>query len=300
MKRTDAHCETNFDPAAYAFVATFYCGPNLDIAEAFNGRDAIAAREQYKEHGFNGNFARNGTCDHCGAWFDWGAFLKHIPSGELIAVGHICAETRFSLQSRDIFELQRAKRLRERAKTAAAAAKYLRTHPDIADAFHLFRPDDKRADRTYNPTEKALNTLVHIEESLKHFGTLTEKQAAYVVKLRALILEKHPKDKMEKAARDALLESVPDGDERITIRGKVVSTKIDYTQYGEQWKMLVQDIRGFRVYGSIPSSIYDAQRNDYVTFIARVKRSKSDRLFGFYSRPTSASFVAMAIDRRDG
>lgn len=38
-------------------------------------------------------YAIKGTCDHCGAAFNYGAVYKHCETDEWAVVGHICATT---------------------------------------------------------------------------------------------------------------------------------------------------------------------------------------------------------------
>ena len=96
-----------------------------------------------------------------------------------------------------------------------------------------------------------------------------------------------------KAKRQAA-QPVPTG--RILVSGKVLSTKIKDSQWGLQWKMLVEDERGFNLWGSVPKSIINEDvdgcglsRGDLVTFTAMVEPSKDDNKFGFFSRPTKAT-----------
>lgn len=57
--------------------------------------------------------------------------------------------------------------------------------------------------------------------------------------------------------------------------------------------MLVQDDRGFKVWGSVPSSISEAGTGDRVTFSATIEASDKED-FGFFKRPTKAQILAAA------
>lgn len=85
-------------------------------------------------------------------------------------------------------------------------------------------------------------------------------------------------------------DPVPADAGRIVITGEVVSLKTVESDYGTQFKMLVRDDRGFKVYGTEPSSI-NPGKGERVTFTARVERSKDDDYFGFFSRPTKAAIL---------
>ena len=88
----------------------------------------------------------------------------------------------------------------------------------------------------------------------------------------------------EQAELDAA-ERCPTG--RVEITGEILAIKLQESYYGDTLKMLVKDDRGFKVWGSIPSSLH-ASRGARVTFMAAVEPSRDDDKFGFYKRPTKA------------
>ena len=88
---------------------------------------------------------------------------------------------------------------------------------------------------------------------------------------------------------------VPETDTRIAIKGTVASVKWVSTNFGETQKMLVLCEAGYKLYGSVPSSIADkVARGATVAFTAKVQPSRDDKVFGFYSRPTKAT-VALQV-----
>lgn len=110
-----------------------------------------------------------------------------------------------------------------------------------------------------------------------------------IYKLQRLAEEK---TEQERAARDAAHaegEDVPEG--RLVITGTLLAMKWQESYYGDTLKMLVQDDRGFRVWGSVPSSL-DANRNDRIQFTAAVQRSDKDSKFGFFKRPTKSQVLS--------
>ena len=52
--------------------------------------------------------------------------------------------------------------------------------------------------------------------------------------------------------------------------------------------MLVKDDSGFKVFGTVPSSISRVSKGDVVEFTATLEPSKDDPKFGFYKRPSKA------------
>lgn len=141
-------------------------------------------------------------------------------------------------------------------------------------------------------------------------------EAHQVENLASAVEEREAKE-AEKAARLATAERVPEG--RGTITGVVVSWKMveDHFSYsgGSTLKILVEDDRGFRVFGTCPTKlsddIYDGfyadRERDYdgpdvwknealrgarVTFTATVEPSDDDPYFGWFKRPTKPSVLA--------
>jgi len=95
----------------------------------------------------------------------------------------------------------------------------------------------------------------------------------------------------KRQAEHEAAEPCPTG--RVVVTGEVLSVKLQDGYYGSTWKMLVKDDRGFKVWGSIPSSL-DASRGCRVTFTAAIEPSNDDDKFGFYKRPTKAEILEEA------
>ena len=74
----------------------------------------------------------------------------------------------------------------------------------------------------------------------------------------------------------------------------MLAFKLQSSQFGDTLKMLVQDDRGFRVWGSVPKSLGDAERESRITFTATVTASDRDAKFGFFKRPTKAAILEEA------
>src|SRR6201985_1575190 len=114
-KRTDLAAPSVIDPAAFIFVAGVYFGaePSEDfdallgewMSEKVGDGEAswFSKREEVRKH-FpalvnNSNFVRKGTCDHCGARFDWGSVYRHTSGGHIV-VGNVCADKTLSVPTR--------------------------------------------------------------------------------------------------------------------------------------------------------------------------------------------------------
>jgi hypothetical protein len=82
------------------------------------------------------------------------------------------------------------------------------------------------------------------------------------------------------------------------ILGNVLTVREQNSDWGWTIKMLVKDDRGFKLWGSVASSILDqcdsleSLKGQRVTFTATLKASDDDDKFGFFKRPTKAAIAA--------
>lgn len=120
---------------------------------------------------------------------------------------------------------------------------------------------------------------------LEKYGSLSNKQIEFARKLVKQAAERAKKIAEQKANAKPVIEGT------VTVTGEVLCTKTKESQYGLQYKMLVLDDRGFKVWGTNPAAL-DAERGDRVTFTATVEKSQDDECFGFFKRPRKAERVA--------
>lgn len=86
----------------------------------------------------------------------------------------------------------------------------------------------------------------------------------------------------------------PVTDERITVEGTVVkvSWKQGFGYYDDARKVItVRDDRGFKVWGTCPSAISQAEQGDRVRYVARLEVSDRDETFAFAKRPSKAELL---------
>src|SRR5260370_766651 len=118
MTRTDTHKPSLLDPAEYTFVAAFYQGTSIAMEKCYDddhreydkviewihpdyrNKRSVGNARRPGEQVFQGNYAAKNSCDHCGAIFAHGVLFLHIPTGDLIHVGHICAADTIGLPSK--------------------------------------------------------------------------------------------------------------------------------------------------------------------------------------------------------
>jgi len=138
-------------------------------------------------------------------------------------------------------------------------------------------------DLPYEDKHEIANDIGH---KLRRYGSISVGQVELMIKVQAEF-DQRREDKANAPAVPPLVEG------RRVIEGLVISTKTKDSQYGTQYKMLVEEDDGNRVFGTIPRSIddvvWDTNRTVRVSFTAAVTVSKDDENFGFYNRPTKAT-----------
>lgn len=120
-----------------------------------------------------------------------------------------------------------------------------------------------------------------------------EKLVGDLVRLQQYAQEQRDAERAKRDAAHEAGEDAPEG--RVTITGTVLSFKWQESMYGDVLKMLVQDDRGFRVWGSVPASLDDAERESRISFTATVQASDRDAKFGFFKRPTKAAILSTEV-----
>ena len=119
-----------------------------------------------------------------------------------------------------------------------------------------------------------------------------EKLIGDLVRLQKYAQEQQKSEREKRDEAHEAGEDAPEG--RIVITGIVLAFKLQSSQFGDTLKMLVQDDRGFRVWGSVPKSLDDAERESRIAFTATVTASDRDAKFGFFKRPTKAEILEEA------
>lgn len=291
MTRTDTHRVSIADPAEYENIGDFdnhhedgYCW----IADGFHDKDT-----------FEGNYERRGRCDHCGAGpLRYGAIFYHAPTDTTIVVGLTCA-AKLGMKSKSEYQAQReAKARREERERRETAEAFEATLTDearaaiemIREAIRTPYVDEDGNDTGWRfkyPALRGDNPAFDILHKLNRYGSLSEKQVAFLVRTK----ERNDEWTAERKAKEAALEDAPKlAEGRQTIEGKVVSIKDGENDYGYWIKMLVETDEGNRVYGTIPSIIESrVEKGTRVKFDAKVEPKEEH--FGFFSRPTKAEVL---------
>jgi hypothetical protein len=282
--RFDAHSPTNFNPEDYEFLVAFDNGgteeSNLGYM-ADNGidQDVDALLAELETAGQEGRVAYGDAarCDHCGARIRYVGLFRHLPTGDVIAVGQTCAEGRMT------YDKSTFDRLRKQAQLDRAAQRIL-----IAwNAFKAERPEVE-----WDVLDESDNDFIaDVLRRGRRNGEISERQ------LEAII-EAHKRDLIyaaERAEREANAlppTPVPTGNS-MTIIGSILGCKYVENDYGGSYKMLVEvehDGGIYKIWGTVPRAI-EPDCGARVQFVANVERSQDDPSFGFFKRPRKATML---------
>jgi hypothetical protein len=216
-------------------------------------------------------FARDGgpgKCDVCGAVYVHGDVWRHKPSGELIFIGHDCADKYELLTSRSEWELAMG-RLRkaaavecEKARRADARKAFYEAHPGLEAVLDMNHP-----------------LLADLKAKAFQYAELSDKQIALALKIADEL--KNPK---------AAEVTVPAPTGKTTFRGVIVSTKVHEGAYGSSLKMTVKVTTPAGVWlawGTMPSAIVDdhgGAKGAEVEVTATLKKGR-DAHFAIMNRP---------------
>jgi hypothetical protein len=114
-------------------------------------------------------------------------------------------------------------------------------------------------------------------------------KAAYKVILEAIVkfASKNEHKAPEKGQENFVdPNTLPKWDGKKEVVGKILSIKSQESMYGTVWKMLVLADDGNKTYGTIPSSLSEAEVGDRISFIATFTMKEPG--FYFFSRPAKA------------
>lgn len=239
-------------------------------------------------------------------------YFEHLPTGDVIRVGSQCAaachlasreqlEDRRSYERRDM-AVERGRRLAGDPACRWALEWCWRTVGEDAEAGAtgglIVTPDLDGA--TSFARGFARDALVRFNRE----ATFSDKQVALCRKLHAEADEKRERVERierEKAEAQPIPAEVAEA-KRATITGEIVSGRWRESDFGESYKIIVRDDRGFRVWGTAAEALWqdgELPNGTRVTFDAAVAVSDDDPTFGFFKRPTKAARVGESVQAEE-
>jgi hypothetical protein len=271
--RNDVHRPSAIEPADYYFVALGYqkCDGLEDVYAISVNQARLRAHMERTGAKFS-NHAHGGNCHICGAYCIYTAIFHHVPTNTLIETGMDCAEKMDMGDAVEFRTFRDACLAAEHNRAGKLKAQHVLSERGLSRAWELSCLDK---DPTTEPPRECRHctygcekcdgtgwvgnswqTLRGIVGNLVRYGELSEKQFEFL----ATLVDRVDNYERLKAEQDAerererlAAEDCPTG--KVKVTGEVISTKVQDGQYGPQYKMLVKDDRGFKVWGSIPSSL---------------------------------------------
>lgn len=274
--RTDCHRPGLFIPGNYTYLLSYVIGrpawcPWMPRLELDRAREIARPEVTFKHPTWGFQL---GKCSVCGALFNYGDLWRHEPTGDIITMGHDCADKYAFMADRSAFllEVGRVKEARaveiKKEREAAKRAKFLAENEGLEAAFACPH-----------------NIVQDIKARFEQWGSISERQVALVMKLASEASKPKPQ------YADDRHTPAPEG--RVTFQGLVVASKVVDSMYGSQVKITVKvETRDgvWLAWGTCPAAVLDATCNEggvrgkTVEITATLKQGR-DAHFALMSRP---------------
>jgi len=295
-QRTDPHRPGAIIPEDYTYILSFSAPSANTISFDKDGHLVAGINWEAARDAFYGSCS-HGTpfrlaltnCHICGSSFNHGDIWKHTPTGDVIAIGHICAEKYSMLCDRSDWDRERAASIlrRERALHRQLAEEgkkeTLEANPGLAESLECDH-----------------EIVRDIKNRLDRYGELSDAQIALVLKLA--------REEKDRESDRALLRPAPEG--KLTVTGEILSAKYKETRFGSTPKMLLKvphEDGHYLLWSTIPAKIFDelATRNTpddgwfswlrgkCITFTAQISRgwNPNEPHFATANRPSKARLI---------
>jgi hypothetical protein len=266
-KRNDIHSPANLVTENYEYVAAFDTQAPGWLMSDWAKEITHKVRVTNDERGMN-------QCHHCGARIRYVAVMEHVPTGDYIAIGETCLENRFEQATATFQALRKAAELdRAKQRIKTAVAEFVAANPDLAFM----------ADKDHDHSN---DFVADVSRKLRQYGELSSRQVEAV---RNSIVR--DAERAAREAAEALVPKVPVVEGKGLVTGVVLGTKWVESDFGGSLKMLVQDDRGFKVWGTVPAALKGEVKGQRISFSATVEAKQGEVGFGFFKRPTKAQVL---------
>lgn len=279
-RRTDVHRPSAINPEEYDYVATL--GDN-EFGLARSEMDIFNAH-RLRTGGYMAPRYNSGDCHVCGARCIYRVVWYHLPTNTYITTGYDCAD-KIGTADPTIFKRLKDEAARaRRAKAGKEKAMFLLAENNLTEAWDIATSNECEKNKYGVQVRDMVTVLIR-------FGDLTEKQWEYLPK--AIEAFNTYDQKRQEEAENA--EPIPNPGTRMTIKGEVLCVKQVESMYGYVSKILVRADEGWKVWGTVPTSIKgECERGAFIQFDAKVEVKEEDPKFGFFSRPTRGKVIAAA------
>ncbi len=282
--RTDIHRPSAIVPEDYEFVGCEV----VKIEDMGSVAMMQSERERIRAHmartgGRYSTHAHGGNCHVCGnANAIYTVLFWHQPTNVYIRVGQDCAD---KMDCGDPTMFRRLSALRDgvqadrQTRAGKAKAEAILADAGLTQAWTAYVAERQDSDC------RAHDILRDIVGKLVKYGSISDAQINFLRRLVDQIAHQPQIEDQRKAEHEAA-EPVPVTDKRIALCGTILAIK--QGEFDNSVRMLVKHPDGFKLWGSLPASLSDAEVGDTVEFFATVRPSDRDPKFGFFSRPTKA------------
>lgn len=315
-ERTDPHRPGALVPGDYEYVAP----EHLRIMGPDDVQALLEARERIKAHmaQTGGTYSRHehgGNCGVCGnVNAIWTVLFYHRPTNTYVRMGQECAMQVDSAAWEGMDRLQRAVKDAEARRAGKAKAQATLAELGLEAAWAVRESVGERARaaqvRWENATDAEQNdpyapqfepgisrdeyTVADMVLKLIRYGSLSEKQVAFLRTLLARIEQRPAIEAARKAEREAA-QPVPKG--RVEFDAEVL--KVRHEDYGYNRtaiKVLLKSADGWLAWGTLPSGAYGAERGAKLRLRATLQPSDTDPKFGYFQRPVLTGEVVQPVE----
>jgi hypothetical protein len=281
-KRDDVHSEAHLAPEDYRYYGAYDSRPDYPMGDGALEYKRVLIAELIAR---NGSIHGLGQCAHCGHHLRHIVIFEHAPTGDLVSIGQDCAFTRMGLSDALFKDYMRGvNAARKLAKAEGAGAAWRKANPMIVE---FFKGQEWKDWKFY--CKAFLNSL---HGSLARHGSLTDNQTAAAIKAITYGRVHEAKAAQRDADRDVERANAIDCPEgRMVIEGEIIKVDFQVNGYGTREVMTVKADAGWLVWGTMPRSLYGAEKGERIRFTGTITRSHRDAKFGFAKRPSKAMII---------
>lgn len=283
MTRTDAHRPSVLQPGKYELSYSIDHGSPNEPMTVPDQRVAAMVRANLDDA--TGRGTRQ--CHVCGAHLRYAVAWTYVPTGRYIVTGEECAATielsQAERASHMVTQLKlAAKERRELAQAAVRVAEAEAADPEQAAAGRYLRA-------TADLHRPCGCFLCDVANRYARNGYLSVRQVAAVLSSVGRDRDRAHAEALAELAPPEVVAPIAEG--WVTVEGEIVAIKSQpgYAYNTTDLKMLVKTTGNYKLWGTLPRALYDADKGSRVRFVAVVEAKETD--FGYFSRPSKAEVL---------
>ncbi len=292
-KRTDEHRPSAIIPSDYRYIAMEAVRvEGIGDAMFIQAERQLIKADIARTGGHYSTHEHGGNCMVCGCpRAVYTILFHHAKSNTYVRMGTTCAQKCEMSIGGGMNVFMRHVKDARKAIAGKRKAKAMLDDAGLSTAWGIYETDWVSGSSS-DPLPREERIIQDIVHNVVKYGRLSTPQQKYLGNLTYTIGNRAAIQAMRTIEEDAA-EAIPEG--RQVITGTVISTKYQESEFGETFKMLLKDDRGFKIFVTVPVAIDGLQRGDRVSLTATLKRSNDSSKFGFGSRPSKASTLEVEV-----